>query len=207
MERLAALEAEVKADHTVKERAKAAAAAKMEELKRERAAEAAALQAKEERALVRAKPAARRPALEVDDAAADDDDGDASNLGSALALAKKAQGVKDEITRAPKAGEKSLVKAGLASFLLGPLGWLYAGSWREAIPASAVWLLIGAAAAKIIPVFMLMPIMMVVFPTSAIIGMMYASRFNKTGKRQRMFNKKPDPKQLPAATAKPLKKR
>jgi len=199
MERLAALEAEVKADHTVKERAQAAAAAKMEELKREREAEAAALAAKE----ARAKPTAiaRRPV--IDDAADDDD----SSLGSALALAKKAHGVKQEIARQPKAGEKSLVKAGLASLLLGPLGWLYAGSWREAIPASAIWLLIGAAASKIIPMFLLMPVMMVVLPASAIAGMMYASRYNKHGKRQRLFAKKPEEQKQLAAPPRQPKKR
>ena len=84
--------------------------------------------------------------------------------------AQRAQGMKHELTRAPKQGDKSWVKSGLASLLLGPLGWLYAGSWREAIPASAGWVLLAGIASKIIPMFLLMPVMMVVLPLSGIAG-------------------------------------
>jgi hypothetical protein len=92
----------------------------------------------------------------------------------ALALARRAHGVKKELTRVPKAGEKSWVKSGVASLLLGPLGWLYAGSFREAVPASAAWVAFGALASKVIPMFLLMPVLMVIMPLSAIAGAVYA---------------------------------
>src|SRR4029079_16776170 len=75
-------------------------------------------------------------------------------LGGALELAKKAHGVKQELTKAPKKGDKSWVKSAVASTLLGPLGWLYAGSMREAIPAGAAWLAFGFIASKLIPMFL-----------------------------------------------------
>ena len=41
--------------------------------------------------------------------------------------------------------------------LLGPIGWLYAGSLREAVPASAAWLAFAALASKLIPMLLLFP--------------------------------------------------
>ena len=86
-----------------------------------------------------------------------------------------------------------------ASFALGPVGWLYAGSMREAVPASAAYVLLGAAAFKIIPMFLLMPVLMVVLPLSAIAGVVYALQYNRSGNRQRLFDgdrDKAKPKQL-----------
>ena len=80
--------------------------------------------------------------------------------------------------------------------LLGPLGWLYAGSWREAIPASAGWVLLAGIASKIIPMFLLMPVMMVVMPLSGIAGVVYALQYNRHGGRQRLFDKDKEKKQL-----------
>ncbi|MCX5744487.1 MAG: hypothetical protein NT062_18505 [Proteobacteria bacterium] len=208
MERLAALEAEVKADATVSARAQAVAAQRMREARAERLAEHALAvkdavkdaPAAASTARPAAKPTARAQVLEPE---RDRDDGD--ELGNALALARRANSVKQELTRAPTQGEKSWIKSGLASLLLGPLGWLYAGSWREAVPASAGWLAIGALASKIIPMFLLMPVMMVVLPLSGIAGIMYALRFNKAGKRQRLFGPSKEQlaaKQLESAAAK-----
>jgi hypothetical protein len=193
MERLAALEAEVKADANAQRARKEAAAAKVkaarEQMEAERRAEAAKLEAVKPAP----KPAARakKPVVE------DEDDDEAGSLGGALELAKKAHGVKKEMTRAPKAGEKSWVKSGVASMLLGPLGWLYAGSFREAIPASAGWLALAAIASKILPAFLLMPVLMVVMPLSGIAGVVYALQYNRHGGRQRLFNKEKEDKQLP----------
>jgi hypothetical protein len=81
--------------------------------------------------------------------------------------------------------------------VLGPLGWLYAGSLREAVPASAAWLAFAALASKIIPMFLLMPVFMVVLPLSGIAGVVYAMQYNRKGSRQRLFGDKKKPaKQL-----------
>lgn len=198
MERLAALEAEVKADAAKKQAAKDAALAKLRAQKDEQ-------QKLRDRqlALVAKKPTVRGP----------DDDGDAgleeigrggkSDLGSTLALAKRASDMKEELARRPGAGEKSWVTSGLASMLLGPLGWLYAGSFREAIPASAAWLVFAAIASHL-PSLLLMPVLMVAMPLSGIAGAVYAVKYNRKGARQRIFGKQAA-KALPAAP--PAKKR
>ena len=74
--------------------------------------------------------------------------------------------------------------------LLGPIGWLYAGSMREAVPASAAWLAFAALASKIIPMFLLFPVLMVALPLSGIAGVVYAVQYNRTGSRQRLFGDK-----------------
>lgn len=95
------------------------------------------------------------------------------DLDRALVLARKAGDVKAELQRPTKAGEKSwLISAGLSFF--GPLGWLYAGSLRETIPAAALYVIIAGIVSKIIPMFLLMPVMMVVLPLSGIAGLVYA---------------------------------
>lgn len=183
MERLAALEAEVKADADAQRTRKEAALVKVREQRAQQQAERDAMRARQAELVTR-----RRPAR---DEAEDDDDG-GGGIADALALAKRAHGVKQELTRAPKAGEKSLVKSGLASMLLGPLGWLYAGSMREAIPASAAWLAFAALASKIVPMFLLMPVLLVALPLSGLAGVVYAMQYNKTGRRGRLFDKDKD---------------
>ena len=182
MERLAALEAEVKADGDAQRARKEAALAKVRE---QRAAQLAEKQALSERqaSIVKKKPAAAP-------VESDDDD---SGLGSTLALAKRVNSVKTELE---KKGAKSWLKSGLASTALGPLGWLYAGSFREAIPASAAWLALVAVASKIIPSILLVPVLFVVLPLSGIAGVLYALGYNKKGSRQRLFDKPPEKKAL-----------
>ena len=178
MERLAALEAEVKADAEKQRARKEAALVKVREERAAKQAESEALRQRQTALVTKNKP--RTDEDEID------------NLGGALQLAKKANEVKQELA---KKGEKSWVKGGLASTLLGPVGWLYAGSFREAIPASAIYILLGMLASKILPMFMLFPVMLVALPLSGIVGAMYALKYNKTGKRQRLFKSK-DQKQL-----------
>ena len=188
MERLAVLEAEVKADADAQTKRKEAALAKVREQRAAQQAEKDDLRAREV-ALVTRKPAARKPApAEDDDGAADDDTG----LGGAIELANKANRVHKELAKTPGKGEKSWVKSGLASLVLGPLGWIYAGSLREAIPASAAWLVFATVASKILPTFLMMPILLLVMPLSAIAGVVYAMQFNRSGKRQRLFDKDKD---------------
>ena len=175
MDRLAALEAEVKADADAQRVRKEAALAKVREERAKQLAEREELRDRQAALVVKKKPESRSSYDDVDHA---------DGLAGALELAGKANRVKAELQ---KKGEKSWVKSGIASMALGPLGWLYAGSWREAVPASAAWLLVAAIASKIIPVFLLMPVLMVVLPLSGIAGVMYALGYNRTGKRQRLF--------------------
>lgn len=188
MDRLAALEAEVKADADAQRARKEAALAKVREQRAAQQAEKDALRARQ--AELVAKPSSRAPQRE----AREIDEGEA--IGGALELAKRAHGVKQELARKPKAGEKSWVKSGVASMLLGPLGWMYAGSWREAVPASAAWLAFAAIASKLVPMFLLMPVLMVALPLSGIAGVVYALQYNRSGGRQRLFDRDKPKKQL-----------
>ena len=194
MARLAALEAEVKADADAQKDRKEAAMVKVREQRASQLAEREALRPK-----AKAEPAKARPSKAAKD---DDDDNDRESeldsLGGALALAKQAHGVKQELARG---GEKSWVRSGVASLLLGPIGWLYAGSFRESIPASAAWLAFAALASKL-PTFLLMPVFLVALPLSAIAGVVYAMQYNRTGSRQRLFK---DKKQLADKPKKQLK--
>jgi hypothetical protein len=200
MERLAALEAEVKADADAQRSRKEAALSKVREQRAREQAERDALRARQAELVTRKKAPAR---ADDDGDAAFEDLGRGDGLGDALALAKRAHGVKQELTRAPGPGDKSVVKSGIASMLLGPLGWLYAGSLREAVPASVAWLLAAAIISKLsfIPMFLLFPVLMVALPLSGIAGAVYAMQYNRTGKRQRLFDKDKDKdkskKQLP----------
>jgi len=172
MKRLAALEAEVKADADAQRARKEAALAKIRE---QRAQQQAAL-------VPVPKVVGKNKVVDNHDETEDDD-----GFSGTLALAKKAHGVRKELAKQPKAGEKSWVTSGVASLLLGPVGWLYAGSLREAVPASAAWLAFGALASKIIPMFLLMPVLLVAMPLSGIAGVVYALHYNRKGGRQRLF--------------------
>jgi hypothetical protein len=176
MERLAALEAEVKADADAQRARKAAAVTKLRDQRVTRTA---------------AEPAVRNrtsdePRPRVDAAPADP----LENLGGALELASKANQVKQELQRTPRKGDKSWLISGVASLALGPAGWLYAGSLREAVPAAVGWLGLAIVASKILPVFLMMPVLMVVLPLSAIAGVVYALHYNRAGRRQRLFDGK-----------------
>jgi len=79
-------------------------------------------------------------------------------------------------------GEKSLLaSAGLS--ILGPVGWLYAGSFREAVPATIAQV----AILSIVPGFLLAPFMVVGAIASSAIGLGYAWKFNKKKGRTPLF--------------------
>jgi hypothetical protein len=197
MDRLAALEAEVKADADAQRARKAAALAKLRDQRVTQTAGDALVVRK--RATPTDEPAPRRRAREPEP----ERDGEADrleDLGGALELAAKANRVKQELARKPGHGEKSWMISGAASLVLGPVGWLYAGSLREAVPATLGWLVLAALASKILPVFLIMPVLLVAMPLSAIAGVVYALQYNRAGKRQRLFDdKKAKPKALPAS--------
>lgn len=190
MERLAALEAEVKADADVQRARKAAVVAKLRDQRvtrtaqdrpgvRNRISSSHDAAERAEGAEAIDEPAARRRAR--------GERGDADHLedlGGALELASKANRVKQELQRTPGKGEKSWIKSGVASLALGPVGWLYAGSLREAAPAALAWIALLALASHI---FLLLPVLMVFSPLSAIAGVVYALQYNRAGKRQRLF--------------------
>jgi hypothetical protein len=205
--RLEALEAEVKAEAEVSRARKEAALAKVREQRAKELAEKQALRARQ------AELHTGRKKAEPTD---DDADHDMSDMmrsalrgeaGGALELAKKAQGVKGELSKPRKAGDKSWKTSGLLSLAFGPIGWLYAGSFREAIPAAAAWLALAAIVTKVLPflTFLLLPVLLVVMPISGITGIVYAIQHNRHGKRTRLFGGKDDkkiaggkkPKQLP----------
>jgi hypothetical protein len=204
MERLAALEAEVKADTDAQSVRKAAALAKLRDQRVTQTAERDHLRSRQA-ALVGKKRAEPERELEPEpeiqkparrrDRAADDDADHLESLGGALELASKANRVKHELSRTPRKGDKSWIKSGVASLALGPIGWLYAGSLREAVPASVGWVALAALASKILPVFLMMPVLMVVLPLSAIAGVVYALQYNRNGSRQRLFDRDDKAKQ------------
>ena len=174
--RLTALEAEVKAESDAHRVRKEQALAKL------RAQKAKQL---EERAAMQPKPRARKE--EPDD-----------DLDTAMMVAKGAKlarTAKAEISRPREKGEKSWLASSGLSLVLGPLGWLYAGSLREAIPASLLWLLTMAIFSKL-PFFLIMPVMLVALPISAIGGFVYALQYNRHGKRTRLFDKDDEKKKL-----------
>jgi hypothetical protein len=115
--------------------------------------------------------------------------GRGDDVVDALALARRAADVKEELTRPREASDKSWLASGLLSLFLGPVGWLYAGSFREAAPAALAWLLVGGLAFNIIPAILLMPVLAVMMPLSGIAGVVYALTYNRHGERQRLFDK------------------
>jgi len=210
MDRLAALDAEVKADAEAQQARKAAALAKLRDQRVTQAAQRDQLRSRQAELVTKIRaPARAEPARSEAEAAPRDRASERARkrpspageldsvdgLGGALELASKANRVKHELQRTPGKGEKSWIRSGVASLALGPVGWLYAGSMREAVPASVGWIALLALASKFLPVFLMMPVLMVVLPLSAIAGVVYALQFNRSGGRQRLFDRDRDPAQ------------
>jgi hypothetical protein len=83
---------------------------------------------------------------------------------------------------APQQGDKSLIAAGALGLLTGPFGWLYAAPLREAVPAILVFLIL----CKVLPTALLM--ILPVLPASALIGALYAWKYNRTGRRSSLLS-------------------
>lgn len=78
-------------------------------------------------------------------------------------------------------GEKSLLASGLLSLLLGPVGWLYAGPLREAVPAALgfmaiLWVL------RFLPFLLAGPAVSLLYAASGALGVLYAWQYNKHGR-------------------------
>jgi hypothetical protein len=180
MDRLAALEAEVKADSDAQRARKGAAQARLRDQRVTQTSERDQLRVRQAEST--------RDAERV----RHDDSDHLEDIGGALELASKANRVKKELQKPREKGEKSWAVSGGLS-LMGPVGWLYAGSWREAVPATAVWAVL-LAIASYVPMFLMWPVFMVAMPVSAIAGVVYALQYNRTGKRQRLFGGDKDKK-------------
>jgi hypothetical protein len=190
MDRLAALEAEVKADADAQRARKEAAMAKVRDQRVTHAAERDQLRARQAELVGKKRAPVEEPVRassgHPERSRTRDEIDHLEDLGGALELASKANRVKKELQAPRKKGEKSWATSGLVS-LMGPIGWLYAGSWREAVPATAAWVGFLALASKFLPALLMWPVFMVVMPVSAIAGVVYALQYNRAGKRQRLF--------------------
>jgi len=83
------------------------------------------------------------------------------------------------LTGADSRPRKSVLASGALSLVFGPLGWLYAAPLKEAAPAIAVYLFLG----WLLPHFVLLYLLGIVSPISAIAGVLYAWSFNQEGRR------------------------
>ena len=84
--------------------------------------------------------------------------------------------------------KKSVLLSGLLSFVFGPLGWLYAAPWKSGVIGAAVYLLVAA----ILPNFVLVYLLGVIAPLSAIAGVLYALGYNLAGERIPIFGREAD---------------
>src|SRR5262245_33420004 len=79
----------------------------------------------------------------------------------------------------PSKGQKSVLMSGGLSLLLGPFGWLYAGPFREAIPA----ILIYVALVTVMPWFLIGILLGLLHAASGLVGVVYAWKFNEKRRR------------------------
>ncbi|MGZ3429808.1 MAG: hypothetical protein ACXVCV_24320 [Polyangia bacterium] len=105
--------------------------------------------------------------------------GATSAAGAASALVKYSGSAARSLLTTDGENKKSLVASGLLSFFFGPLGWLYAGSFKEAGAVALVYFLLCA----IIPHLLLAPLLAIAHPLSAAVGLLYAWRYNQKGER------------------------
>jgi hypothetical protein len=104
---------------------------------------------------------------------------DVDRAGTALDIYRRGS---DLLRPDGPADEKNLVVAGFLG-LFGPLGWFYAAPTREAGVATLAFLV----AAKLLPGLLLYPLLSLFVPISALLGAMYAWRYNRTGRRSSLF--------------------
>ncbi len=100
----------------------------------------------------------------------------ASGMASARALMRAGE------------GERSLIASGALSFFLGPFGWLYAAPLAEAVPAIIVYMLL----CTLMPHLLLLPLLGLLHPLSALVGTAYAWRYNQKGERTPLLPAAPD---------------
>jgi hypothetical protein len=84
---------------------------------------------------------------------------------------------------APVADRKSVVLSGALSLFFGPMGWLYAGSMKEALPGTLFYVLLCSLVPKFILTYVLGPLNAV----AAVAGILYAWSYNRTGRRETLL--------------------
>jgi len=107
-------------------------------------------------------------------------------VNQAKGLVKKAG---RSLAKPGKEGDKSLIASSALSFFFGPLGWFYAGSYKEAAIGSVAFL----ALWKILPGLLLSPLLFLLMPVSGIAGLVYAWQHNRSGERAPLLLGKDEP--------------
>jgi hypothetical protein len=92
----------------------------------------------------------------------------------------------------PEKPRKSVVLSGALSFFFGPLGWLYSAPWPVAVGGGLAYLV----ACKLLPTFLLVYLLGIAAPISAVVGVLYAMGFNMAGARTPLFGKERPPPRL-----------
>ena len=92
------------------------------------------------------------------------------------------------------ADKKSVLVSGALSLFLGPLGWFYAAPLKNAVVGGGAYVLCAA----VLPTFILVYVLGVVAPLSAIAGVIYALGYNATGERQPIFGRSKEEPRLKA---------
>lgn len=100
-------------------------------------------------------------------------------------------------------GPKSLL-TGTALGLLGPFGWMYAGAWKETIPAAVAF---GLLMSLSLFQFLFIWIALFISPLFAIVGLLYTLAYNRTGERKALLLDDKDPPSLPSARPKGIPSR
>ena len=114
-----------------------------------------------------------------------------ASASNALALMRVGAGAARSLATTRGDGKKSIVASSVLSFFFGPIGWLYAGSWKEAVPGALVWLIL----IKLLPHWaILAPLWLTAMAVSGGIGLLYARKYNDKGERASLFD---DTKALP----------
>ncbi len=106
-------------------------------------------------------------------------------VNQAKGLARKAS---KSLTKKREEGEKSLLISSALSFFFGPLGWFYAGSYKEAAAGSLAYL----ALVTILPSLLLSPLLFLAMPISGVAGLVYAWQHNRSGQRKPLLLGKGD---------------
>jgi hypothetical protein len=104
-------------------------------------------------------------------------------VSNAMALVRAA----GSLERPPGKGDKSLAVGAGVSLFLGPLGWLYAGSFKETVPAAVAAVIAFKLLSAILPSFFLLPLLAIALPLSALVGGLYVYQHNRTGARASLF--------------------
>jgi hypothetical protein len=112
----------------------------------------------------------------------------ATAAGAGMALMKMGGNAAHSLLASGGEGKKSLVASGVLSFFFGPLGWLYAGNFKEAAAGGLAWILLWV----ILPHWtILAPLWLTAMALSGGLGVLYAHKYNQKGERQSLMPSDP----------------